>query len=97
MRLLLGARIGYALTTPLVAGAVAQTNILDYRDKGRDIVCYGAPLSSVEINLEGEEDVMGTSTPKGKLSIKGPAVVGGGKITLDLVVQIDRDHTVVLP
>lgn len=97
LRLLLGARIGYALTTPLVAGAVAQTNILDYRDKGRDVVCYGAPLSSVEINLEGEEDVVGTSTPKGKLSIKGPAVVGGGKITLDLVVQIDKDHTVVLP
>lgn len=97
LRLLLGARIGYALTTPLVAGAVAQTNILDYRDKGRDVICYGAPLSSVEINLEGEEEVVGSSTPTGKLSVKGPAVVGGGKVTLDVTVQIDKDHTLVLP
>lgn len=97
LRLLLGARIGYALTSPLVAGAVAQTNILDYRDKGRDVICYGAPLSSVEINLEGDEDVVGSSIPKGKLSVKGPAVVGGGKVTLDITVQIDRDHTLVLP
>jgi len=97
LRLLLGARVGYALTTPLVAGAVAQTNILDYRDKGRDVICYGAPLSSVEINLEGDEDVVGSTTPKGKLSVKGPAVVGGGKVTLDLNVQVDRDHTLILP
>lgn len=97
LRLVLGARIGYALTTPLVAGAVAQTNILDYRDKGRDVVCYGAPLSSVEVNLEGDEEVVGGSTPQGKLTVKGPAVVGGGKVTLDLVVQIDKDHTVILP
>lgn len=97
LRLLLGARIGYALTSPLIAGAVAQTNILDYRDKGRGVVCVGAPLSSVEINLEGEDEAVGSSTPSGKLSVKGPAVVGGGKIPLDVTVRVDADHTLILP
>lgn len=64
LRTHLHARIGYALTTPFVAGAIAQTNVLDYRDKGPR-VCVGAPLSSVEVNLTGEEDVMGSNNPKG--------------------------------
>lgn len=64
LRTHLHARIGYALTTPFVAGAIAQTNILDYRDKSAR-VCVGAPLSSVEVHLNGEEDVMGSHDPKG--------------------------------
>ncbi|KAK4947432.1 hypothetical protein LTR10_013800 [Elasticomyces elasticus] len=95
LRTHLHARIGYALTTPSVAGAIAQTNILDYRDKGSK-VCVGAPLSSVEVNLTGEEDVMGSHDPKGVITVKGPAVVGG-KITLDIESQIDEDHTLLLP
>lgn len=64
-------RIGYALTTPLVAGAVAQTNILDYRDKGGR-VCVGAPLSSVEVSLSGDESAMDTHTPRGKVCSPTP-------------------------
>ncbi|KAK6384695.1 hypothetical protein LTS17_002258 [Exophiala oligosperma] len=94
LRTHLHTRIGYALTAPFVAGAIAQTNILDYRDKGRQ-VCVGAPMSSVELSLAGEEDVMGTHTPKGTLNVKGPAVVGG-KINLDIQGQIDDDHTLLL-
>ncbi|OAP64736.1 hypothetical protein AYL99_00708 [Fonsecaea erecta] len=90
-------RIGYALTSPSVAGAIAQTNIFDYRDKGDKVCCVGAPLSSVEINLAGEEPAMGSRTPRGAtVTIKGPAVVGG-KTTLDDVnVQIDEDYTLLL-
>ncbi|KIV92299.1 hypothetical protein PV10_06751 [Exophiala mesophila] len=96
LRLTLTARVGYALTTPLVAGAVTQTNILDYRDKGKDVVMVGAPLSSVEIHLEGEEEFVGTQKPSGRLAVKGPVVVGGGKVVLDAVVRIDDDHTIIL-
>ncbi|KIW79660.1 hypothetical protein Z517_06274 [Fonsecaea pedrosoi CBS 271.37] len=90
-------RIGYALTSPFVAGAIAQTNIFDYRDKGDKVCCVGAPLSSVEVNLTGEEPVMGSRTPRGAtVTIKGPAVVGG-KITLENThVQVDEDYTLLL-
>ncbi|KIW92542.1 uncharacterized protein Z519_06389 [Cladophialophora bantiana CBS 173.52] len=90
-------RIGYALTSPSVAGAIAQTNIFDYRDKGPKVCCVGAPLSSVEVNLTGEEHVMGSRTPRGAtVTIKGPAVVSG-KTTLENVhVQIDEDYTLLL-
>ena len=64
LRTHLHARIGYALTTPFVAGAVAQTNILDYRDKGKQ-VCVGAPMSSIELSLAGDEDVVGSHSPRG--------------------------------
>ncbi|KAK5259986.1 hypothetical protein LTR40_004975 [Exophiala xenobiotica] len=94
LRTHLHARIGYALTTPFVAGAVAQTNILDYRDKGKQ-VCVGAPMSSIELSLVGDEDVVGSHSPKGTVNIKGPAVVGG-KISLDVQAQIDDDHTLLL-
>ncbi|KIX94074.1 uncharacterized protein Z520_10100 [Fonsecaea multimorphosa CBS 102226] len=90
-------RIGYALTSPSVAGAIAQTNIFDYRDKGGKVCCVGAPLSSVEVNLAGEEGVMGSRTPRGAtLTIKGPAVVGGKTTLEDIHVQIDEDYTLLL-
>lgn len=68
LRLYLKSRVGYALTTPSVAGAVAQTNILDYRDKGSKS-CVGAPLSSVEVHLAGDEEGMGKSTPRGTVCL----------------------------
>ncbi|KAJ4502467.1 hypothetical protein HRR78_008474 [Exophiala dermatitidis] len=95
LRTQLQCRLGYALTTPLVAGAIAQTNILDYRDKGDRVVCVGAPLSSVEIHVSGDESEMDSHTPRGKITVKGPAVVGG-KISLDVEGQIDTDHTLLL-
>jgi hypothetical protein len=69
LRTLLKCRIGYALTAPHVAGAISQTNIFDYREKAGNVVCVGAPLSSVEVHLSGEEDVVGTRAPKGTVSL----------------------------
>ena len=66
LRILLGARVAYALTAPRVAGALAQTHILDYRDKG-SAVCVGAPLGSVEVHLTGEEEAMASQAPRGKV------------------------------
>lgn len=67
LRMLLGARIGYALTTDKVAGAVCQTNILDYGEsKGQS--SFGPPLSSVEIYLKGDEEQISMQEPKGKVS-----------------------------
>jgi hypothetical protein len=64
LRTMLKTRIGYALTAPQVAGSVTQTNIFDYRDKGNAVV-VGAPVSSVEINLAGDEEGMGRRSPRG--------------------------------
>ena len=64
LRVDLGTRVGYALTAGKVAGAVAQTNIADYRDK-KGVVCVGPPLGSVEVHLKGDEEKMGTPTPSG--------------------------------
>ena len=107
LRLLLGAKIGYGLTAPKVAGAVSQTNVHDYRDKG-DVVSVGPPLGSVEVHMVGEEDKLGDATPQGRvgcsasdvpknanlhqLVVKGPSV-SGGKVELDAVVQVETDHT----
>ena len=53
MRVYTGARVVYALTAAKVAGAVAQTNLFDYRvDEGTDQCShFGPPLSSVEVML----------------------------------------------
>ncbi|KAK9451981.1 uncharacterized protein V1518DRAFT_410057 [Limtongia smithiae] len=47
VRALLGSRIIYALTCPLVAGAVCQTNIFDYRNLGH-VRMFGPVLPSLE-------------------------------------------------
>ena len=64
LRILTGARLVYALTAPGVAGAVAATNVYDYRRQENPIVrrpgdqvrqrhCshFGVPMSSLEITL----------------------------------------------
>lgn len=68
LRVDLGVKISYALTSGKVAGAVAQTNLQDYRDK-KASVCVGPPLGSVEVHLVGDEEVMTTPTPSGKVRI----------------------------
>ncbi|RMZ87383.1 hypothetical protein DV736_g5396, partial [Chaetothyriales sp. CBS 134916] len=70
LRLMLGARVGYALIAPEVAGAVTQTNLQDYRNKG-NVVSVGPPVGSVEIHIVGEEELVGSSTPQGKASHSG--------------------------
>ena len=81
LRILTGARIIYALTDVNVAGAIAQTNIFDYRHHANEFsrrAHFGPPVSSVEIKLE--EHASRTSedgTPLGRPIVGGPAVVGG--------------------
>ncbi|KGO78041.1 AMP-dependent synthetase/ligase [Penicillium italicum] len=76
LRIFTGARVVYALTGPGVAGAIAQTNAFDYR-------CltgpshFGAPLSSTEITLTNVPEGTSDGKEEGKLTVSGPAVVGG--------------------
>lgn len=76
LRTLLTTKVVLALTHGRVAGAVAQTNPLDYRDKGT--VCCIGPLSpSLEGNLIAQEEylVKNLGAAKGTLAVRGPAVV----------------------
>jgi hypothetical protein len=50
LRIFTGVRIVYALTTAMVAGAVSQTNVFDYRESQK-LSHFGPPLSSVEVKL----------------------------------------------
>ena len=74
LRVDLGLRIAYAATSGKVAGAVAQTNLMDYRDK-KASVCVGPPLGSVEVSLVGEEEAMGGPTPSGKVCLMSSGAV----------------------
>lgn len=58
LRIFTGARIVNALTVPGVAGAVAQSNLFDYR-RHAGPAHFGAPLSSVEIVLAGHSEDSG--------------------------------------
>ena len=67
LRLLLGSKVVYSLTAPKIAGAICQTNVHDYRDKG-DGVSVGPPVGSVEVHMVGEEEKLGEATPQGRVS-----------------------------
>jgi len=98
LRLLLNARVSLALTTGRVAGFVAQTNILDYRNKGHTC-CVGTVAASLELHLTGPEEEMSKIDGVGALTVRGPAVTGKEKekAVLDhLKGRVDRDNTLVL-
>ena len=97
-----GARVVYALTAARVAGAVAQTNMLDYRvDETRRAQRshFGPPLSCVEVKTveaagrkipdEAEEEHVG------EVTVAGPAVVGG-EVKIGVTGMFAADHTLVL-
>ena len=76
IRIFTGARVVYALTAARVAGAVASTNLYDYRrdeeksNGGRARSHFGVPMSSLEIKLvdtPGHKTVEG-SRPEGEVS-----------------------------
>jgi hypothetical protein len=90
----LAVRIAYALSAKDVAGAVCQTNILDYRSKSGD-AHFGPPLSSVEVYLKGEEGDMALDEPRGKIVVRGPAVVGG-ETGMELTGRVGGDNTLSL-
>ncbi|TKA73796.1 hypothetical protein B0A55_05533 [Friedmanniomyces simplex] len=80
LRIFTRARICYALTAAAVAGAIAQTNVFDYRrNNGTKHSHFGTPLSSVEIKLvdQQNDDKVGGALPEGEIVVSGPAVSGG--------------------
>ncbi|KAJ5573468.1 uncharacterized protein N7459_007895 [Penicillium hispanicum] len=95
LRIFTGARIVYALTGPGVAGAITQTNALDYRCLSGPSH-FGAPVSSTEITLTGVPEKTSSDGPlEGQITVSGPAVVDG-KTTLSSRARITNDNTVVL-
>jgi hypothetical protein len=95
LRIVTGARIIYALTTPKVAGALTQTHMLDYRvasGKGRSHV--GAPVSCLEVKMVdsarwkvSDEDVAG------EVVVSGPAVSGGVEVKTGVEMRAKDDGT----
>ncbi|KAK0868150.1 hypothetical protein LTR87_014272 [Friedmanniomyces endolithicus] len=95
LRIFTGARICYALTVAAVAGAVAQTNVFDYRrENGAGCSHFGSPLSSVEIMMVDKENDtrLGGAQPEGEILVTGPAV-SGGKVRLGVKGRILEDGT----
>lgn len=99
LRILTGARIIYALTSAKVAGAVSQTNILDYRTtvNENEASHFGPPLSCLEIMLKDspEHKIRDDSSPTGWLFASGPAVVGG-EANLGVIASMRDDNTLKL-
>lgn len=67
LRIFTGARVVYALTGPGVAGAVAQTNVFDYR-RFEGASHFGSPLSSAEILLTSAVDDKQDRVVEGQVS-----------------------------
>ena len=67
LRVYTGARVVYALTGPGIAGAIAQTNVFDYRCLAGPSH-FGSPLSSTEVTLTGMSEVnVSDSIPEGQV------------------------------
>ena len=80
LRIFTRARICYALVASTVAGAVAQTNLYDYRrENSTGYSHFGTPLSSVEIKLVDNDDAkVAGSTPVGGVSHVSSHTYAGG-------------------
>ncbi|KAK3117217.1 hypothetical protein LTR53_001644 [Teratosphaeriaceae sp. CCFEE 6253] len=98
LRIFTRARICYALTAARVAGAVAQSNVFDYRrDAGPGRSHFGSPLSSVEIKLLSQDDgKVDGALPEGEVVVSGPAV-SGGEARLGVSGRMREDGTLVCP
>lgn len=81
IRIYAKARVVYALTTAKVAGAVAQTNIYDYRrgdGPSNKHSHFGVPLSSVELKLKDTPQLKTSDSQSiGELIVTGSSVAGG--------------------
>ena len=81
IRIYTRARVVYALTAAKVAGAVAQTNIYDYRREptpSKKHNHFGVPLSCVEIKLRDTPQYKTTDEQCiGELVVTGSSVAGG--------------------
>ena len=100
LRIFTGARLVLALTDYRVAGAISQTNVLDYQGHGvgsESASHFGPPLSCLEIKLkETEHRKIDDGTPTGKLVVTGPAVVGGETV-VDQVMTMTDANTLAYP
>jgi hypothetical protein len=103
LRIFTGARVVYALTVPLVAGAVVQTHMLDYRTGNAETATrshFGAPLSSVEVKVvetDGRRIADDNyDRPTGRLVVAGPAVVGRRELDTGLLASFGDDNTLSL-
>lgn len=96
LRIYTGARIAYALTSSKVCGAVAQTNVYDYRrsaESSQKHSHFGVPLSSVEVKLRDTAQHKTTDEKAvGEVIVSGPAVAGG-ETSLGLAGTFRDDHT----
>lgn len=96
LRIYTKARVVYALTTAKVAGAVAQTNIYDYRRgdmPSNKHSHFGVPLSCVEIKLKDTPQYKTTDDqPIGELVVTGSSVAGG-QVELGVNATMREDHT----
>lgn len=96
LRIYTKARVVYALTTGKVAGAVAQTNMYDYRrgeTPSNKHNHFGVPLSCVEIKVKDTPQHKTTDEQTiGELVVSGSSVVGG-EVSLGVVATIRDDHT----
>ncbi|KAK5116183.1 hypothetical protein LTR62_008509 [Meristemomyces frigidus] len=95
LRLFTRARICYALTTAAVAGAVAQSNVFDYRTEAGDGRSpFGAPISSVEVTLTNEDErALEGVMPRGQVVVRGPGVSGGETRLVGVRGQMGGDGT----
>ncbi|KAF1997022.1 hypothetical protein P154DRAFT_471764 [Amniculicola lignicola CBS 123094] len=96
IRIYTGARVIYALTAASVAGAVAQTNIYDYRrghGPENKHSHFGVPVSSVEVKLKDTSSHKTTDdSAAGEIVVTGPSVAGG-EASLGATGTFKEDHT----
>lgn len=95
LRVYTQARIVYALTAAKVAGAVAQTNIYDYRlgALSNKHSHFGVPLSSLEVKVKDTPTLKTTEEQSiGELVVTGSSVAGG-EASLGFNATFREDHT----
>jgi hypothetical protein len=95
LRIYTQARVVYALTAAKVAGAVAQTNMYDYRlgDESGKHSHFGVPLSSLEIKVKDTAGLKTTDEQSiGELVVAGSSVAGGQAV-LGVNAMFREDHT----
>ncbi|KAF2845122.1 hypothetical protein T440DRAFT_493638 [Plenodomus tracheiphilus IPT5] len=96
LRIYTKARVVYALTAAKIAGAVAQTNVYDYRTGNTPAnkhSHFGVPLSCLEIKLKDTPQLKTTDQQSiGELVVTGSSVAGG-EVHLGFNATVRDDHT----
>ncbi|KAF3032381.1 hypothetical protein E8E12_002618 [Didymella heteroderae] len=95
LRVYTQARVVYALTAAKVAGAVAQTNMYDYRlgASSSKHSHFGVPLSSLEVKVKDTPTLKTTEEQSvGELVVIGSSVAGG-EASLGFNATFREDHT----